>query len=112
MEGGKAKAEEGKKEGGADGGGHGGGDGGKKEGSEDGMPEAAPPPPPPPPEEIIMRVFMHCEGCARKVKRSLKGFNGIFVVQFLSHLHSLSLTFLSTLFFPCNIFFCTHGNFV
>ncbi|CAD5178838.1 unnamed protein product [Musa acuminata subsp. malaccensis] len=23
-----------------------------------------------------MRVFMHCEGCARKVKRSLKGFEG------------------------------------
>ncbi|KAG6485738.1 hypothetical protein ZIOFF_054303 [Zingiber officinale] len=24
-----------------------------------------------------MRVFMHCEGCARKVKRSLKGFDGV-----------------------------------
>ncbi|KAG6494862.1 hypothetical protein ZIOFF_042644 [Zingiber officinale] len=23
-----------------------------------------------------MHVFMHCEGCARKVKRSLKGFAG------------------------------------
>ncbi|XP_057517250.1 heavy metal-associated isoprenylated plant protein 7-like [Amaranthus tricolor] len=35
------------------------------------------PPPPPPPQEIILRVFMHCEGCARKVRRSLKGFNGV-----------------------------------
>ncbi|KAJ6796007.1 heavy metal-associated isoprenylated plant protein 7-like isoform X1 [Iris pallida] len=32
---------------------------------------------PPPPEEVEMRVFMHCEGCARKVKRSLKGFDGV-----------------------------------
>ncbi|XP_020246314.1 heavy metal-associated isoprenylated plant protein 7-like [Asparagus officinalis] len=24
-----------------------------------------------------MRVFMHCEGCARKVKRSLKGFEEV-----------------------------------
>ncbi|KAM0934872.1 putative heavy metal-associated isoprenylated plant protein/8/17/18/19 [Dioscorea sansibarensis] len=38
---------------------------------------AAPPPPPPPPEEIVMRVFMHCEGCARKVRRCLKGFDGV-----------------------------------
>lgn len=34
------------------------------------------PPPPPPPKELIMRVYMHCEGCARKVKRSLRGFEG------------------------------------
>lgn len=34
-------------------------------------------PPPPPPEEIEMRVFMHCEGCARKVKRCLKRFDGV-----------------------------------
>jgi len=32
--------------------------------------------PPPPPEEVVMRVFMHCEGCARKVKKSLRGFDG------------------------------------
>ncbi|KAH7670244.1 Copper chaperone domain-containing protein [Dioscorea alata] len=38
---------------------------------------APPPPPPPPPEEIVMRVFMHCEGCARKVRRCLKGFDGV-----------------------------------
>ncbi|KAJ1386220.1 Heavy metal-associated domain, HMA, partial [Sesbania bispinosa] len=37
--------------------------------------EAAPPPPPPP--EIVLKVFMHCEGCARKVRRSLKGFPGV-----------------------------------
>ncbi|RDX62599.1 Heavy metal-associated isoprenylated plant protein 7 [Mucuna pruriens] len=36
--------------------------------------EAAPPPPPP---EIVLQVFMHCEGCARKVRRSLKGFPGV-----------------------------------
>jgi copper chaperone CopZ len=34
-------------------------------------------PPPPPPQEIILRVFMHCEGCARKVRRCLKGFEGV-----------------------------------
>lgn len=35
------------------------------------------PAPPPPPEEVVLRVFMHCEGCARKVRRSLKGFDGV-----------------------------------
>uniref|UniRef100_A0A0E0K083 HMA domain-containing protein n=1 Tax=Oryza punctata TaxID=4537 RepID=A0A0E0K083_ORYPU len=39
--------------------------------------EDAPPPPPPPPEEVVMRVFMHCEGCARKVKKILRGFDGV-----------------------------------
>ncbi|PHU15636.1 hypothetical protein BC332_16841 [Capsicum chinense] len=40
--------------------------------------EAKPePPPPPPPPEIVLRVFMHCEGCARKVRKSLKGFQGV-----------------------------------
>ncbi|KAG5050002.1 hypothetical protein JHK85_011105 [Glycine max] len=38
---------------------------------------APPPPPPPPPPEIVLKVFMHCEGCARKVRRSLKGFPGV-----------------------------------
>jgi len=28
------------------------------------------------PPEIVLKVFMHCEGCARKVRRSLKGFPG------------------------------------
>ncbi|MCD7472268.1 hypothetical protein HAX54_013298 [Datura stramonium] len=35
------------------------------------------PEPPPPPPEIVLRVFMHCEGCARKVRKSLKGFQGV-----------------------------------
>ncbi|KAK1569276.1 hypothetical protein Q3G72_034790 [Acer saccharum] len=35
------------------------------------------PPPPPPPQEIILKVYMHCEGCARKVRRCLKGFPGV-----------------------------------
>ncbi|CAH9057474.1 unnamed protein product [Cuscuta epithymum] len=32
---------------------------------------------PPPPPEIVLRVFMHCEGCARKVRRCLKDFDGV-----------------------------------
>ncbi|KAG8638646.1 hypothetical protein MANES_14G049200v8 [Manihot esculenta] len=32
---------------------------------------------PPPPQEIILKVYMHCEGCARKVRRCLKGFEGV-----------------------------------
>lgn len=32
--------------------------------------------PPPPPPEIVLKVYMHCEGCARKVRRCLKGFEG------------------------------------
>ncbi|KAL9272645.1 Heavy metal-associated isoprenylated plant protein 7-like protein [Drosera capensis] len=35
------------------------------------------PPPPPPPQEIVLRVYMHCEGCARKVKKCLRGFQGV-----------------------------------
>ncbi|KAK9133971.1 hypothetical protein Scep_013499 [Stephania cephalantha] len=30
-----------------------------------------------PPEEIVLRVDMHCEACARKVIRALKGFQGV-----------------------------------
>ena len=33
--------------------------------------------PPPPPPEIVLKVYMHCEGCARKVRRCLKGFDGV-----------------------------------
>lgn len=33
--------------------------------------------PPPPPAEIMLKVFMHCESCARKVRRSLKDFPGV-----------------------------------
>ncbi|KAK9104113.1 hypothetical protein Scep_020957 [Stephania cephalantha] len=36
-----------------------------------------PPPPPAEPEEIVLKVYMHCEGCARKVKKCLKGFQGV-----------------------------------
>ncbi|XP_022730051.1 heavy metal-associated isoprenylated plant protein 7-like [Durio zibethinus] len=32
---------------------------------------------PAPPQEIILKVYMHCEGCARKVRRCLKGFEGV-----------------------------------
>nr|GEW37185.1 heavy metal-associated isoprenylated plant protein 3 [Tanacetum cinerariifolium] len=39
------------------------------------------PPPPPPPQEIVLRVFMHCEGCARKVRKCLKGFDGVEDIQ-------------------------------
>ncbi|CAI0446507.1 unnamed protein product [Linum tenue] len=30
-----------------------------------------------PPQEIVLKVYMHCEGCARKVRRCLKGFDGV-----------------------------------
>ncbi|XP_021775826.1 heavy metal-associated isoprenylated plant protein 7-like [Chenopodium quinoa] len=33
--------------------------------------------PPPPPPEIVLRVYMHCEGCARKVRKCLRGFDGV-----------------------------------
>ncbi|KAK4256925.1 hypothetical protein QN277_006585 [Acacia crassicarpa] len=32
---------------------------------------------PPPPPDIVLKAYMHCEGCARKVRRSLKGFPGV-----------------------------------
>ncbi|KAI7726538.1 hypothetical protein M8C21_006661 [Ambrosia artemisiifolia] len=32
---------------------------------------------PPPPQEVVLKVFMHCEGCARKVRRCLKGLEGV-----------------------------------
>ena len=48
----------------------------KPEESKDGkvVEEAAAPAAPP---EIVLKVFMHCEGCARKVRRSLRGFPGV-----------------------------------
>lgn len=30
------------------------------------------------PPEIVLKVDMHCEACARKVARALKGFEGQF----------------------------------
>ncbi|KAL7161875.1 hypothetical protein ACSBR2_042368 [Camellia fascicularis] len=38
-------------------------------------------PPPPPPQEIVLSVYMHCEGCARKVRRCLKNFEGVEEVE-------------------------------
>ncbi|KAJ3675798.1 hypothetical protein LUZ60_004840 [Juncus effusus] len=77
-------AAEGKKEGG----GGGAGEGEKKEGGGGGEEKAAEAPPPPP-EEVVMRVYMHCEGCARKVKRCLKGFEGVEDVSTDSKAHKV-----------------------
>ncbi|KAJ3683555.1 hypothetical protein LUZ60_013782 [Juncus effusus] len=33
--------------------------------------------PPSPPDVVVMRVLMHCEGCAKKVRVSLKGLEGV-----------------------------------
>ncbi|KAJ8752568.1 hypothetical protein K2173_005457 [Erythroxylum novogranatense] len=44
---------------------------------EEKKPEEAKDEPPPPPQEIVLKVYMHCEGCARKVRRCLKGFEGV-----------------------------------
>ncbi|XP_030542336.1 heavy metal-associated isoprenylated plant protein 7-like [Rhodamnia argentea] len=49
-------------------------EGKKAEESKDGKESNDPPPPPP---EIVLKVYMHCEGCARKVRRSLNGFDGV-----------------------------------
>lgn len=48
--------------------------------AEDGKEEKAQAPPPP--QEIVLKVYMHCEGCARKVRRCLKGFEGLCFVSF------------------------------
>lgn len=41
------------------------------------------------PPEIVLKVDMHCEACARKVARALKGFEGFtdpaFLSPFFSH---------------------------
>ncbi len=58
-----------------------GGDDKKEEPKAAAAEESKDPPPPPPPQEIVLRVFMHCEGCARKVRRCLKGFEGVEDVQ-------------------------------
>ncbi|KAK3158024.1 hypothetical protein QOZ80_2AG0131870 [Eleusine coracana subsp. coracana] len=60
-----------------------GGDGGAAEEKKENAP------PPPPPEEVVMRVFMHCEGCARKVKKILKGFDGVEDVSADSKAHKV-----------------------
>lgn len=48
----------------------------KAAGSGDDAKDAKEQAPPPPPQDIVLGVYMHCEGCARKVRRSLKGFSG------------------------------------
>ncbi|KAG2565781.1 heavy metal-associated isoprenylated plant protein 7-like [Panicum virgatum] len=53
------------------------GAGEEKPGAGEDKKEEASPPPPPPPEEVEMRVYMHCEGCARKVKKILRRFDGV-----------------------------------
>ena len=35
------------------------------------------------PAEIVLKVDMHCEACARKVAKALKGFEGHFSSTFL-----------------------------
>ncbi|XP_031106800.1 heavy metal-associated isoprenylated plant protein 7-like [Ipomoea triloba] len=52
-------------------------DGDKKTEAAEESKDAPPPPPPPLPQEIVLKVYMHCEGCARKVRRCLKGFDGV-----------------------------------
>ncbi|KAF5474982.1 hypothetical protein F2P56_006833 [Juglans regia] len=42
----------------------------KKEGNAEGKKEEEP-------QEIVLKVDMHCEACARKVARALKGFEGV-----------------------------------
>ncbi|KAK9120138.1 hypothetical protein Scep_018231 [Stephania cephalantha] len=42
---------------------------------------AAAAPLPPPPQEIVLRVYMHCEGCAKKVRKCLKGLQGVEEVE-------------------------------
>lgn len=32
-------------------------------------------------EKIVLKVDMHCDACARKIARSLKGFEGLVVSQ-------------------------------
>lgn len=59
-------------------------------------------PPPPPPQEIILKVYMHCEGCARKVRRCLRGFEGVFKFIFMIILFN---SFQRYLFF-CVCAFC------
>ncbi|KAG6509778.1 hypothetical protein ZIOFF_027783 [Zingiber officinale] len=59
-------------------GGESGNDGGKKEEADEKPPTPPPPSPPPQPqEEVVMRVYMDCAGCARKVRQSLRGFPGV-----------------------------------
>lgn len=43
------------------------------------------------PQEIVLKVDMHCEACARKVAKALKGFQGHFSSLFtLAFIYSVS----------------------
>ncbi|KAF3785463.1 Heavy metal-associated isoprenylated plant protein 26 [Nymphaea thermarum] len=75
-EGGEAEADQ-KKEGG-------GGEEEKKEGGEGEKKEEENP-------EIVLKVDMHCEGCARKVQRSLRGFPGVEEVYADSKSHRVTV---------------------
>ncbi|KAJ0677699.1 putative protein kinase RLK-Pelle-CrRLK1L-1 family [Helianthus annuus] len=35
------------------------------------------PPPPPQPQELVFLVYMHCDDCAKRVRRCLKNFEGV-----------------------------------
>ncbi|KAH9625690.1 hypothetical protein KSS87_001988 [Heliosperma pusillum] len=63
-----------------------------KDDKKDSKETAPPPPPPPPPPEIVLRVFMHCEGCARKVRKCLKGFDGVVDVTTDCKTHKVVVT--------------------
>lgn len=58
------------------------------------------------PQEIVLRVYMHCEGCARKVRRCLKGFEGCVCVAGLCLFLSTQRKFGSFFFF----FFSSNSN--
>lgn len=49
------------------------------------------------PQEIVLKVDMHCEACARKVAKALKGFQGDLVYYctslHVSHVYSLLIRF-------------------
>lgn len=64
---------------------------------------------PAPPPEIVLKVFMHCEGCARKVRRSLRGFPGEFKLK----CHFFGYPFCDFPFyfseFVCGYFWSTSG---
>ncbi|XP_011044104.1 PREDICTED: muscle M-line assembly protein unc-89-like [Populus euphratica] len=49
----------------------------EKPATEEKKPEETKKESPPAPQEIVLKVYMHCEGCARKVRRWLKGFEGV-----------------------------------
>ncbi|KAL0443051.1 UNVERIFIED_CONTAM: Heavy metal-associated isoprenylated plant protein 7 [Sesamum latifolium] len=66
---------EGEERGGKQGGGGGGGEERRSKRGEEGRREEEDEVPPP--AEIVLKVDMHCEACARKVARALKGFEGV-----------------------------------